>query len=152
MLYDVAQTIIPPLDWRYGVAMIELSWVGPLALCQQEISRIPAGVPGVYLLCAHEPVIGIYRAVYAGETLDLRRRIAEHLAESAKPSVMHIRRRKRMYFAAAPVRVQLLAATEANLIRTLQPVCNQQVPEAAPVLVNLPPLAVPMLTRRIARW
>lgn len=119
-----------------------LSWVGPLLLCQTEIRRVPTGSSGVYLLHAFAPAIGGYPVFYAGRSDDLRRRLLEHLDNArAKRSIRIARTSSRAYFSAAPVpdeRTQ--ARIEAALIRILEPACNDQVPTAEPVLVNLPPL------------
>jgi hypothetical protein len=38
--------------------------------------------------------------------------------------------------------MEMLSAIEASLVRELHPICNQQMPTAAPLLVDLPPLTV----------
>lgn len=119
-----------------------LHWVGPLALCQTKIERVPAGTPGVYLLHSFAPAVGGYPVFYAGRTGDLRQRLGQHLDNGrAKLSIRIARTIRRPYFSAAPVLdEQIQAQIESALIRILEPVCNGQVPTAEPVLVNLPPL------------
>lgn len=122
--------------------MLILDWIGPLCLCPVEVLRVPDGIRGVYLLHLFAPEFGGYPIFYAGRSDDLRRRLYEHLGDgSAKPSVRALRRRAAAYFSAAPVlQPALLPRIEAGLIRALCPPCNDQIPTAAPLLVNLPPL------------
>jgi hypothetical protein len=119
-----------------------LEWVGPLVLYASEVRRVPAGIPGVYLLHAAAPAFGGYATFYVGKSLDLRRRLLRHLGQrTAKPSIRAARELDWAYWSAAPVLdTGLLDAIEGGLIRALRPVCNNQVPRAAPMLVNLPPL------------
>jgi hypothetical protein len=119
-----------------------LRWVGPLLLCQTEIMRVPAGIPGVYLLHSFAPVVGGYPVFYAGRSHDLRQRLLQHLDNSrAKLSIRVTRMVSRAYFSAAPVPDEAAQAQiESALVRILEPACNSQVPSAEPVLVNLPPL------------
>ena len=121
-----------------------LSWIGPLLLCTEEVHRLPSGIPGVYLLHVFAPRLGGYPVVYAGSSLDLRRRLDEHLSSrKAKAAVQAVRLLERAYFSAAPVEFpHLLRNVEAGLILALQPICNTTVPAAIPVLVNLPPLSL----------
>jgi hypothetical protein len=123
-------------------SMIVLDWVGPLCLCPTEVLRVPEGIPGVYLLQAFAPGFGGYPVFYAGRSDDLRRRLCEHLDDArAKPSVRAVRHAAAGYFSAAPVLQRaFLPRIEAGLIRALRPPCNDQIPTAAPLLVNLPPL------------
>src|SRR5438445_11938984 len=120
-----------------------LDWVGPLILCPSEVRRVPAGIPGIYLLHAFAPSRGGYAVFYVGRASDLRRRLFEHLGgRTAKPSVRAARELDPARWSAAPVLdPALLARVEAGLIVALRPVCNAQVPGAEPVLVNLPPLS-----------
>jgi len=122
---------------------IRLSWVGPLLLNPAEVARIPCGIPGVYLLHAFAPELGGYPVWYAGRSRDLRRRLSEHLGDrTAKIAVRAARELDRAYWSAAPVMdPSLLAPVEAALINALRPICNDQIPPAEPVLVNLPPLS-----------
>jgi excinuclease UvrABC nuclease subunit len=124
-----------------------LHWVGPLLLCRDEIARIPAAIPGVYLLHSFAPAVGGYPVFYAGRSHDLRQRLAQHLDNSrAKLSIRVARMVRQPYFSAAPVPDEhIQAQIESALIRILEPACNGQVPAAVPVLVNLPPLRVPSL-------
>jgi len=120
-----------------------LDWVGPLILCHSEVRRVPPAIPGVYMLHAFAPSRGGYAVFYIGKASDLRRRLLQHLgARTAKPSVRAARELDPARWSAAPVLdCELLARVEAGLILALRPVCNAQVPSAAPVLVNLPPLS-----------
>ena len=120
-----------------------LDWVGPLILCPNEVRRVPAGVPGIYMLHAFAPSRGGYAVFYVGKASDLRRRLLQHLgARTAKPSVRAARELDPARWSAAPVLDPvLLSRVEAGLVLALRPVCNAQVPAAAPVLVNLPPLS-----------
>lgn len=125
------------------VTPVVLDWVGPLVLCPSEVRRVPAGIPGVYMLHAFAPSRGGYAVFYVGKASDLRRRLLQHLGgRTAKPSVSAARELDPARWSAAPVLDPgLLARVEAGLIRALRPVCNAQVPSAEPVLVTLPPLS-----------
>lgn len=122
---------------------ISLDWVGPLVLSLSEVRRIPAAIPGIYLLHSLAPSRGGYSVFYVGKASDLRRRLLQHLgARSAKPSIRAARELDPPRWSAAPVLdLDLLSRVEAGLILTLRPVCNVQVPSAPPVLVTLPPLS-----------
>ena len=124
-------------------SLVLLDWVGPLILCPSEARRVPAGIPGIYLLHAFAPSRGGYAVFYVGRASDLRRRLFEHRGgRTAKPSVRAARELDPARWSAAPVLDPgLLARVEAGLVLALRPVCNAQVPVAAPVLVNLPPLS-----------
>jgi hypothetical protein len=119
-----------------------IDWVGPLLLCPSEVKRIPARIPGVYLLHVFSDALGGYPIFYAGRTSDLRRRLSEHLKlRSTKPLISAAAAQDSPYWSAAPVLDEGLAAgVESALIRVLQPVCNTQIPRTAPVFVNLPPV------------
>lgn len=120
-----------------------LEWVGPLLLCDAEVSRLPWGVSGVYILHAFAARLGGYPAFYVGKSLDLRRRLAQHLGDrSAKASMRAMRELERTYFSASPAAAHILARVEAGLIRLLRPICNTQVPTAAPLVVTLPPMTL----------
>lgn len=121
-----------------------IHWVGPLLLSAGEIARIPANIPGVYLLHSFAPAVGGYPVFYAGRSQDLRQRLTQHLDNSrAKLSIRVARMVRQAKFSAAPVPdEEIQAQIESALIRILEPACNAQVPTAAPVLVNLPPLHV----------
>jgi len=120
-----------------------LDWVGPLILCPSEVRRVPAGIPGIYMLHAFAPSRGGYAVFYVGKASDLRRRLLQHLGgRTAKPSVRAARELDPARWSAAPVLDPcLLSRVEAGLILALRPVCNAQLPSAEPVLVNLPPLS-----------
>ncbi len=122
---------------------ILLDWVGPLILCPSEVRRVPVGIPGIYMLHAFAPSRGGYAVFYVGKASDLRRRLLQHLGgRSAKPSVRAAREVDPACWSAAPILDPgLLSRVEAGLVLALRPVCNAQVPAAAPVLVNLPPLS-----------
>ena len=121
-----------------------LDWVGPMLLCCEEISRIPNGIGGVYLLHSYACAYGGYPVFYAGRTNNIRRRLRDHVAHPrAKASIRHIQNTDTTYFSAAPVRPDLIPRVEAFLIRLLHPICNKQVPTATPLLSTLPPMAVP---------
>jgi hypothetical protein len=119
-----------------------LEWVGPLLLMSSEVRRIPDGIPGVYLLHALAKGLGGYATFYVGKSLDLRRRLSQHLGErTTKPLISAARELQDSYWSAAPVLDSAkLAAIEGGLIRALRPVCNWQTPSADPIAVNLPPL------------
>lgn len=123
-------------------APARINWVGPLTLTPVEVNRVPHGVAGVYLLHRFAPPLGAYPVFYVGKSGDLRRRLTEHLNNrKSKASIWWFRRDGRAYFSAAPVPdLTLLDPIEAGLIVGLQPPCNDQLPTAAPVFVNLPPL------------
>ena len=120
-----------------------LDWIGPMLLCPSEVGRVPPGIGGVYLLQAFAPSLGGYPVFYAGRSTDLKRRLCEHIGEwKCKRCVRRIRARERTYFSAAPVRAPLSTGVEAGLVRLLQPLCNDQIPRAEPIVVSLPPMAV----------
>ena len=112
-------------------------------LSQAEVDRIPAAVAGVYLLHQFAPMIGAYPVFYAGKTCDLHRRLLEHLSDAkAKLSIWALRTGTQAYFSAATVPIELVDHVEAGLIRGLAPPCNDAVPAAPPVFINLPPLRI----------
>ena len=115
-----------------------------MLLCPVELRRIPEGVPGVYLLHGFDPAAGGYPVVYAGRSRDLRNRLLRHgCGGSAKPIIRAVRGAERLYWSAAPIAsAALRARVESGLVRLLEPTCNDQVPTAAPVLVNLPPMSI----------
>jgi len=122
---------------------INLDWVGPIVMCCQELDRIPAKIAGVYLLHSFSLAWGGYPVFYAGRTVDLRRRLLEHLDSGAKRSIRVARGLGRTYFSAAPVNnPHLLQEVEAALIRILRPPCNDLVPASSLRFVSLPPLHV----------
>ena len=121
-----------------------LDWVGPMLLCNEEVSRIPDGIGGVYMLHSFSCAYGGYPVFYAGRTCDIRRRLLEHNAHPrAKASIRYIQEIDTTYFSAAPVGTALSYRVESFLIRLLDPICNDQVPVAPPLFSNLPPMAVP---------
>jgi hypothetical protein len=130
-------------DLLAQICPFALEWVGPLLLCPGEVRRVPPEVPGVYLLHAFAPRFGGYTVFYVGRALDLRRRLLEHLGDrTAKPSVRAARELYQTYWSAAPVIDNtFLPGIESGLIRALRPICNAQLPTAAPLVVNLPPLS-----------
>jgi hypothetical protein len=119
-----------------------LAWVGPLLLCRSEVERVPPAIPGVYLLHLYSHEFGGYPVFYAGQSLDLRRRLSEHLGDrTTKAVIAAVRASGSAYFSAAPVmETQMLSRIETSLISALRPPCNEVVPAVAPLLVNLPPL------------
>jgi len=121
--------------------MLYLDWVGPMCLSPGEVRKIPDLISGVYMLHSFVPAIGGYPVFYVGRTIDLRRRLLEHAGLSTKSSVLLFRSSAAAYFSAAAVlQSELLPRIEAGLIRALLPPCNDQIPAAEPVLVDLPPL------------
>jgi hypothetical protein len=121
--------------------MYHVEWVGPLVLSASEVARVPLGVPGVYLLHILALSRGGYPVAYAGQAINLHRRLKEHLCGST--AVQAIRRMGfSPYFSAAPVPRLLLAPAESALIRLLRPPCNANVPSAPPLLITLPPLTL----------
>src|SRR5256885_9765537 len=104
--------------------IIFLQWVGPLLLVDAEVSRVPPGVPGIYLLHLFALDRGGYPVLYAGKSADLRRRLADHLATArAKLLICAAHRGVRIYFSAAPVqRAVLRDRIESGLVRALQPI------------------------------
>lgn len=119
-----------------------LDWCGPLVFCGDEVSRVPAGIGGVYLLQTFSIDSGRYGALYAGKAADLRARLAQHLRTvSTPPEVVIARDRARLFFSAAPVVDDALrGGVEAGLIVRLRPPFNRQIPTSAPVLTSLPPM------------
>ena len=121
-----------------------IDWVGPLVLCEEEISRIPPEIPGIYMLHSFNPHRGRYTAIYVGKTGDLTRRLIQHMeTQSTSPDVRLLRLSLQMYFTAAPVFERTERdSIEAGLIRLLRPACNRQVPRVSPVYPNLPLFAI----------
>jgi hypothetical protein len=121
-----------------------LDWVGPLEMTAAELARVPAGIPGVYLLHVVAQARGGYVTFYAGKSLDLRRRLLQHLsARGTKPAIRAAREIDRALWSAAPVLDLLsISSIEAGLIRALLPICNTQLPVVAPTFVNLPPISL----------
>lgn len=123
---------------------LDLDWVGPLVLCVAEVGRMPAGVPGVYLLHAFRADRGLYEVFYAGKTSDLRGRLAQHLVSGCtSPDVRWLRVAMTLYFSAAPVlRSDERTIVETGLIQMLRPPFNRQVPCGVAAWPNLPPLTL----------
>lgn len=114
-----------------------------MLLCASEVDRIPPGVSGVYLLQVFSPRVGGYPVFYTGRSVDLRRRLREHMTGlKCKRCVRRIRARERTYFSAAPVQAPLAAGVETGLVHLLRPLCNGQIPKAGPIVAGLPPMAV----------
>jgi len=123
--------------------MLDLPWIGPRLLSAPEVARISGGAGGVYLLQVFAEELGGYPVFYAGRSERLKRRLGEHMdSRRCKGCIGAIRASERAYFSAAILPRHLAAGVEAGLVRLLRPVCNDQVPQAAPVLVTLPPLSV----------
>ncbi|HEX9250357.1 MAG TPA: hypothetical protein VF856_12700 [Gemmatimonadaceae bacterium] len=124
-------------------ASVILEWVGPLLLCPSEVSRVPDGVSGIYMLHAFFPSFGGYAVFYVGRASDIRRRLNQHLGpRTTKTLIRAARELDQAWWSAAPVlEPELLASVETGLIRALRPICNAQVPRAEPLPVNLPPLS-----------
>ncbi len=122
--------------------MLSICWVGPMRFCRTEVDRVPASVPGVYLLHAYAPQFGGYPVFYVGKSTDLHRRLCEHLeGKRTKAVIARIRRSTAAYFSAAAVYQHvLLDPLESGLISLLRPPCNDQIPTARPLFVKLPPL------------
>ena len=118
--------------------------MGPLLMCEDEVRRVPPGIPGVYLLHAFDDGWGYYRPIYAGKADALDRRLAQHLVSRATaPEVAFVRVRVQLYFSAAPVLDPFaLDRVEAGLVLLLRPPFNRQVPTAQPVYCNLPPMVL----------
>jgi hypothetical protein len=124
--------------------MVFLNWVGPLLLENEEVMRVPPSIPGIYMLHAFAPEFGGYATFYIGKSCNIRRRLLQHLGDRTTKMVIRAARElDTSHWSAAPVvDPSLLARIEAGLIITLGPICNQQVPHANPVRVNLPPLSL----------
>ena len=118
-------------------------WIGPRLLSTPEVARISDGAGGVYLLQVFAEELGGYPVFYAGRSERLKRRLGEHLdSRRCNGCIGAIRASERTYFSAAMLPRHLAVGVEAGLVRLVRPVCNDQVPQAAPVLVTLPPLFV----------
>lgn len=114
--------------------------MGPLVVCDEEIGRIPGGIPGVYVLQAFDLASAAYGVLYAGKTSDLRDRLRQHATGSTAADMLIVRAAMRTYFSAAPVLDPAVRdGIEAALIRLLRPPCNRQVPRFAPIFPTLPP-------------
>ena len=101
---------------------------------------MPADLPGVYVLSAFVPARPLLTVFYAGQSGNLRRRIAEHLS-GQKTFAVHLRTRLSTYFSVAMVsHPEIRSAADAALIRHLQPAGNACIPHAPPIAVSLPPL------------
>ena len=127
---------------------IDPRWIGPRVLSTPEVGRIPDRAGGVYLLQAFAEEMGGYPVFYAGRSERLKRRLGQHMdSQRCKGCIGAIRSSERTYFSAAILPRNLAVRVEAGLVRLLRPVCNDQVPQAAPVLVKLPPLLVTNLLK-----
>jgi len=92
--------------------------------------------------------VGGYPVFYAGRSANLKRRLGEHLDSSrCQPCIRSMRTNERTYFSAAVLELNLAIHAEAGLVRLLRPVCNRQIPKAAPILVTLPRLSVTPLQK-----
>ena len=124
-----------------GKLIATVHWVGPMLLNPVEIARVPEGICGVYLLHHFDAALGGYPIFYVGKAENIRRRLTQHIHPlSAKSRISSARRLSQTYFSAAPVPRVYLARVEASLIDALRPVCNDLIPCAEPLVVNLPPL------------
>jgi predicted GIY-YIG superfamily endonuclease len=124
--------------------MDALDWVGPLLLDSAEISRVPLGVPGIYMLMAHLPAYNKFGALYCGQTADLRVRMNQHCSSGATAGdFLTVRGKFKTYFSAAPVlsRSRRLAF-ESGLIALLRPPFNRQVPRCPRLFPSLPAWAI----------
>jgi hypothetical protein len=112
-----------------------------MLFCDEEIARIPGGIPGVYLLQALMPAAGAYGPLYAGKSADLRRRLFQHAGTGTTAAdLLVVRARRQIYFSAAPVKGAAdRGGVEAALIRMFRPPCNRQVPRACLVFPSPPP-------------
>ena len=129
-------------------SLLNPRWIGPRLLSAPEVARISDEAGGVYLLQAFVERLGGYPAFYAGRSERLKRRLGEHMdSRRCKGCIKAIRASERTYFSAAILPHDLAVGVEASLVRLLRPVCNDQVPRAAPVLVTLPPLFVANLLK-----
>jgi excinuclease UvrABC nuclease subunit len=119
-------------------------------LCDTEVGRVPSDIPGVYLLHVFRPSRGLYDVFYAGNAVDLRARLAQHMrSASTSPDVRWVRCKMTLYFSAAPVVTPAeRVAVETGLIRMLRPPYNRQVPRRAAIYPNLPPLTLVSFLRR----
>lgn len=124
-------------------SLIDPCWIGPRLLSAPEVARISDRAGGVYLLQVFAEEMGGYPVFYAGRSERLKRRLGEHMdSRRCKGCIGAIRASERAYFSAAILPRHLATGVEASLVKLLRPVCNDQVPRAAPVLVTLPPLFV----------
>jgi excinuclease UvrABC nuclease subunit len=124
---------------------LDLDWVGPLGLWEDEVDRVPPLLPGIYLLHVFDRSSGAYPVAYVGKTCDLRRRLRQHLESTSTTPEFEIARRHSALtrFSAAPCRDrEALDRVEAGLILRLRPPFNRQVPRAIPLFTNLPPLTI----------
>jgi predicted GIY-YIG superfamily endonuclease len=119
-------------------------WIGPLLLDPSEISRVPAGIPGIYMLVAHLPGRNGFRALYCGQSGDLRNRMLQHCSSEATAADFAVARSQiKAYFSAAPVLSKpVRLALEAGLIALLRPPFNRQVPRAPRLFPSLPSWAI----------
>ena len=115
-----------------------------MILCATEVARVPAGIPGVYLLHVFRAERGFYEVFYAGKSIDLRSRLTQHFeSDCTSPDVRWLRKAVRLHFSAAPVFTPAeRAAIEAGLIQMLRPPYNRQVPRGSAARPNLPPLTL----------
>lgn len=112
-------------------------------MAREEVCRIPPGIPGVYLLHAYAPAFGGYPVFYVGSSMNIRRRLNEHLVAKARPDIRMITALESVYFSAAPVLpTDLIPGIEAALIEALRPICNYSIPVATLIFVNLPPMSL----------
>ena len=109
---------------------------------------MPDEAGGVYVLQAFAEGLGGYPIFYAGRSERLKRRLGEHMnSRRCKRCIRAIRVSERTYFSAAVLPRHLAIGVEASLVQLLRPVCNDQIPRAAPVLATLPPLSVTNLLK-----
>jgi predicted GIY-YIG superfamily endonuclease len=119
-------------------------WVGPLLLDSAEISRVPPGVPGIYMLMAHLPAYNKFGALYCGQTGDLRVRMSQHCSSDATAGdFLTVRGQFKTYFSAAPVLSRSTRLSfESGLIALRRPPLNRQVPRCARLFPPLPAWAI----------
>ena len=115
-------------------------WHGPFSLCAEELSCVPQGLPGVYVLSAFVPTRPALTAYYVGQSSNIWRRLGEHLA-GRRTFAIHLRDRLSTYFSVAAVAdTPTRMAAEAALIRRLQPAGNNAIPRAPQFDITLPSL------------
>lgn len=121
---------------------MRVAWTEPLLLTSAEISRVPRGVPGVYVLMAATPESPVLVPFYVGQSSDLRRRLGEHL-RSRHPVIATLTRYLCAYVALARIlHAGMRGVAERALIAMILPAGNERVPSEMPDAINGPPLGL----------
>ena len=89
---------------------------------------------------------------YAGQSNDLRRRLAEHMDQrNSKMRIGLMMCNHTTYFSVASVPRVAVLQVEGILIRMLRPMCNDLISSNSSAIVNLPPMGIVTLSKEVSQ-